>query len=257
MFAVTVLPGYTVRGGQPSGDQVPGHDAPRFLAGRSSGSIRSPYEPAGSTNLDGLLGHGHLPGGARASPTPTCSADDRPLRHRGRLAGLTQRRPPLGVTPYQAITVASIVQKEAMYPKNLGPRSCPGDLQPPGRGMPLQMDSTVLYAEHRDGGPVTPADLPAEHALQHVSAHRAHPHAHLLPVPGVTRRPRCAPAGDWLYFVVVVASDGTEAFSDTFAGQEANEPWPQSRGLRGDDRADLQSSVARPVAVGAPRPWWG
>ena len=25
--------------------------------------------------------------------------------------------------------------------------------------MPLQMDSTVLYSEHRDGGAVTPADL--------------------------------------------------------------------------------------------------
>ena len=37
-------------------------------------------------------------------------------------------------------------------------------------------------------------------------------------------------AGDWLYFVVV-SKDGTEAFSDTLAGQEANEQLAKSRGL--------------------------
>jgi len=62
--------------------------------------------------------------------------------------------------------VASIVQKEAISPgtaraataHNAGPvaRVIYNRL---ARGTPLQMDSTVLYALGRDGGPVTPADL--------------------------------------------------------------------------------------------------
>ncbi len=55
------------------------------------------------------------------------------------------------MTPYQAITVASIVQKEGVYQKNLGKvaRVIYNRL---AHGTPLQMDSTVLYSEHRDGG---------------------------------------------------------------------------------------------------------
>jgi UPF0755 protein len=38
------------------------------------------------------------------------------------------------------------------------------------------------------------------------------------------------PAGTWLYFVVV-QSDGTEAFADTFAQQQSNEALAKQRGL--------------------------
>jgi UPF0755 protein len=60
--------------------------------------------------------------------------------------------------------------------------------------------------------------------------------------PGLTPTPICFPSkaslqaalaptpGDWLYFVVV-SKDGTEAFSNTFAGQQANERLARSRGL--------------------------
>ena len=98
------------------------------------------------------------------------------------------------------------------------------------RRMALQMDSTVLYSEHRDGGPVTPADLALD------TPYNTYLHT------GLTPTPICFPsqasleaalhpdAGSWLYFVVV-QRDGTEAFADTFAGQLANEQLAKSRGL--------------------------
>ncbi|HUC35775.1 MAG TPA: endolytic transglycosylase MltG, partial [Acidimicrobiales bacterium] len=98
------------------------------------------------------------------------------------------------------------------------------------RGMDLQMDSTVLYAEHRDGGTVTSADL----ALQ--SPYNTYLHAGLTPSPicfpsQASIEAALSPAqGSWLYFVVVSA-DGTEAFSNTLAEQEANEALAKSRGL--------------------------
>jgi len=40
-----------------------------------------------------------------------------------------------------------------------------------------------------------------------------------------------APKGDWLYFTLI-SKDGTEAFSNTFAEQLANERLAVSRGIR-------------------------
>ena len=216
-------PGYTIgevatQVGQVAGTRPRSH----FLALADSGTVRSPFEPAGSTNLDGLVGTGTylvVPGESDQTLLEDMIA---PLRHAGRPVGLTTGAAALGVTPYQAITVASIVEKEGVYQKNLGKvaRVIYNRL---ARGTPLQMDSTVLYSEHRDGGTVTPADL------QLNTPYNTYLHTGLTPTPicfpstAVAARPPWHPTpGAWLYFVVV-SKDGTEAFSDTFAGQQANE----------------------------------
>jgi UPF0755 protein len=142
-----------------------------------------------------------------------------------------------GVTPYQAVTVASIVQKEAISPGDSA-KATNGNVGPVARviynrlarGTPLQMDSTVLYAEGRDGGPVTPADLATP------TAYNTYLHAGLTPTPIcfpsalALRAALHPPAGEWLYFELT-ARDGTETFSDTFAGQQAAEQLARTRGL--------------------------
>jgi UPF0755 protein len=229
VFAVDVLPGFTLSEVATRVGQIPGHDGARFLSLASSGTLRSPYQPAGSTNLDGLLGAGTyivLPG--ESDQTLLSAMIDR-FTTVADAAGLSAGATALGITPYQAVTVASIVQKEGVYQKNLGKvaRVVYNRL---ARGTPLQMDSTVLYSEHRDGGPVTAADLALD------TPYNTYLH------PGLTPTPICFPSkaslqaalaptpGDWLYFVVV-SKDGTEAFSNTFAGQQANERLARSRGL--------------------------
>ena len=90
-----------------------------------------------------------------------------------------------------------------MYQKNLGKvaRVIHNRL---AKGTPLQMDSTVLYSEGRDGGAVTRADL----ALQ--TPYNTYLHTGLTPTPICFPRPppcgrRWSPdAGSWLYFVVVL-----------------------------------------------------
>ncbi len=226
---VTVLPGFTIDEVASQVGQIPGHDPARFLSLAKSGTLRSPYEPAGSTNLDGLVGTGTylvLPG--ESEQTLLGAMIDR-FTTVADAVGLTSGAGALGVTPYQAITVASIVQKEGVYQKNLGKvsRVIYNRL---ARGTPLQMDSTVLYSEHRDGGRVTPADLALD------TPYNTYRHAGLTPTPicfpsKASLQAALAPTpGNWLYFVVV-SKDGTEAFSATFAGQQANERLAQSRGL--------------------------
>ena len=51
-----------------------------------------------------------------------------------------------------------------------------------------------------------------------------------MPSPAALSAAVHPPAGGWLYFVLV-KKDGTEAFSDTFAEQLANEQLAQQRGV--------------------------
>jgi UPF0755 protein len=96
--------------------------------------------------------------------------------------------------------------------------------------MPLQMDSTVLYALGQDGGPVTAHDLTI------VSPYNSYLNKGLPPTPicmpsltalSATLHP---PTGDWLYFVLV-QKNGVMAFANTYAEQAANEQLAKSRGL--------------------------
>ena len=226
---VTVLPGFTVSEVANQVGQLAGHDPARFQSLADSGTLPSPYAPAGSTNLDGLLGTGTylvLPG--ESDQTLLGDMIDR-FNTLADSVGLTSAAAALGETPYQAITVASIVQKEGVYQKNLGKvaRVIYNRL---AHGTPLQMDSTVLYSEHRDGGTVTAQDEKLN------TPYNTYLHTGLTPTPicfpaEASLQAALAPTpGDWLYFVVV-SKDGTEAFSDTFAGQQANERLAQSRGL--------------------------
>lgn len=229
VFTVTVLPGFTMSEVATRVGQISGHDGAHFLSLATSGAMRSPYEPAGTTNLDGLVGTGTyvvVPGESDQTVLGDMIARFNTLADS---VGLVRGAAALGESPYQAITVASIVEKEGVYQENLG-RVSRVIYNRLARGTPLQMDSTVLYSEHRDGGKVTPADLALD------TPYNTYLHTGLTPTPicfpsQASLEAALAPTpGDWLYFVVV-SKDGTEAFSDTFAGQEANERLAQSRGL--------------------------
>ena len=229
VFPLVVPPGFTVSELAERVGQLPGHYANSFLATATSGAVRSPWQPAGVTSLEGLLGTGTY--------TVVPGETDRVLLSKmvdrfdslAAQVGLATGAERLGYTPYQVVTVASIVEKEGVLVKNMGPvsRVIYNRL---AKGTALQMDSTVLYALGRDGGPVTSADLRTD------SPYNTYLHKGLPPTP--TCFPSEAalsaalhpPDGPWLYFVVV-QSDGTEAFSTTYAGQLANEALAKQRGL--------------------------
>jgi UPF0755 protein len=221
--------GFTVAETAARLSQLPGHDGAALLAAVVERAVVSPYEPAGAGNLDGLLGTGQYVVGRHEPATELLRTMVARFDRQAAAVGLDARAGALGITPYQAVIVASIVQKEGVYPQNLAKvaRVVYNRL---ARGMPLQMDSTVLYAEHRDGGPVTSSDLSLD------SPYNTYLHSGLTPTPicfpsVASLRAALEPApGDWLYFVLV-SPDGTEAFSDTLAGQEANEQLAKSRGL--------------------------
>jgi UPF0755 protein len=127
------------------------------------------------------------------------------------------------------VTVASIVQKEGYYVKNM-PDVARVIYNRLAGDMALAMTSTILYSLGQDGGTVTPAD----HQLN--TPYNTYLHTGLTPTPICFPSPAALaaavspPAGPWLYFVVV-DKDGTEAFTSTYNQQLANERLAQSRGV--------------------------
>ena len=229
VFPVTVPPGFTVSELAQRIGQLPGHYADRFLHTATAGGVHSPWQPAGVTSLEGLLGTGTyaiVPGETDAQIL--AKMVDR-FDTAATQAGLADGATRLGTTPYQVITVASIVEKEGVLVKNMGPVARVIDNRL-ANGTALQMDSTVLYALGRDGGPVTTADLRTKSPYNTYLNKGLPPTPTCFPSDAALQAALHPPAGPWLFFVVIQA-DGTEAFSTTYAGQLANEALAKQRGV--------------------------
>lgn len=230
MWALDVPAGFTLAEVAARYGEVTGRSAAGFVQVARSGAVRSPWEAAGSTNLEGLLAPGtylvHRKESDRQVLDQMVSRFDRQAAAAGLDAAVAAF---LGVTPNQLITVASIVEKEGYIQKNMG-RVARVVYNRLADGMPLQMDSTVLYSLGRDGGPVTGADERIN------TPYNTYLHTGLPPTPidvpsaAALEAAGHPTSGSWLYFVVV-AKDGTEAFSTTYAGQLANEALARSRGV--------------------------
>jgi UPF0755 protein len=230
IYPVDVRPGNTLSEVATQVSAIPGHTATSFEKAASSGAVHSIFSPPGSDNLEGMLGIGQyliLPG-----ETDLTIVQDMVTRfdRYAQGAGLSMASAAaLGMTPYQVITVASITEKEGYYTFNM-PKVARVVYNRLANDMPLQMDSTVLYAIGQDGGPVTSRDL------QIKSPYNTYLNKGLTPtpicMPSVTalKSALVPPAGAWLYFTLV-QKNGVMAFSDTFAEQQANENLAKSRGL--------------------------
>ena len=237
VIPLVVQPGITMSELAAKAATIPGHSRGSFLQAAAAVAPNSPFAPAGETSLEGLLGLGRYLVRPGETDRQVLTAMERRFTAEAQNLDLTGAAAALGITPYQAIIVASIVQKEAF---TSGASSAVGMANAPkvarviynrlAAGMALQMDSTVLYAENRDGGPVSRQDLSL-----------ASPY-NTYRTPGLTPTPICFPstqalqaalhpaAGPWLYFVLTSA-DGAETFSSTLAQQLQAEAVARRRGL--------------------------
>lgn len=223
--SLAIPPGLTLAQVAARVGALPGRSAAGFLS--ATRSVRSPFEPAGSKSLEGLLGaatYTILPGESDAELV------------RQMVASFDTSVARLGLTPshpgaYDLVIEASLVEREARLP---------GDFPKVARvidnrlsaHMPLQLDATVVYALGGTTAPLTGADL------RLASPYNTYRHRGLPPTPIAVPSARAVEAvlhpvpGAWLYYVVV-RSDGAEAFSSTYAGQLRNIALARSRGLAG------------------------
>ena len=217
---ITVVPGLTLH---EVALQVAAREgatyADHFVTDATAAAAASPFHPDGS--LEGLIGPGQYRITPQTTPKGLLGEMTTAFAAQAAALGLRPSTTRNGLSAYQLIIAASIVDKEGYYPRNM-PKVARVIFNRLARGGPLQMDATVLYALGLDGGTVTHA------MLQTRSPYNTYLVAGLTPTPICTvssdaiKAVLSPPPGPWLYFTVIDRS-GTEAFATTFAQQLANE----------------------------------
>lgn len=193
--------------------------ATTFLNDTKQAVATNAYNPQAS--LEGLIGPGNYLITPGETPAQLLGAMQTGFTKEATSVGLTPTSDLEGLSAYQLVIAASIVEKEGYYPKNM-PKVARVILNRLAANMPLQMDSTVLYALGLDGGTVTPQ------MLQTQSPYNSYLNHGLTPTPICVVSPQALaailhpPVGSWLYFVLV-DKNGDMAFSTTFAQQLVNE----------------------------------
>jgi len=230
IFVVSVTRGLTLAEVATQVDGLRGHAPGGFSRAAASGTVHSAFSPPGSNDLEGMLGTGNYTVVPGESDTTLLTEMVRRFDTQASAAGLSAASASaLGLSPYQVITAASIVEKEGYYFKNM-PDVARVIYNRLADGMPLDMNSTVFYSLGQDGGVFTEKDRNLQ------TPYNTYLNAGLTPTPICSPSPQALsaavhpPAGGWLYFVLV-SKDGTEAFADTYAEQLANEQLAKERGV--------------------------
>ena len=157
----TIPEGFTVAQIAARVGALPGRSPAKFLAAVNGGEVHSQFQPAGQASLEGLL----FPATYQVRADETEVAIVRKMvatfEENANTVGVTQAASQLGMTPYQVITVASMVEREAKLDEDRGPIASViyNRLH---KNMLLQVDATLLYGlgttdgKHLDTGSDNP-----------------------------------------------------------------------------------------------------
>ncbi|NNN00747.1 MAG: endolytic transglycosylase MltG [Acidimicrobiaceae bacterium] len=189
--------------------------ANRFAKAANAAITTTPYVSSGS--LEGLIGPGSYLVTSQVTASDLVREMVNAFTKEATSAGLSPGTTINGLSAYQLVIAASIVEKEGYYPKNM-PKVARVIFNRLARGGTLQMDSTVLYYYGQDGGVVTAKMLKTQ------TPYNTYLSPGLTPTPICTVSPSAieavlhAPPGAWLYFVLI-DNQGNMHFSTTFQEQ--------------------------------------
>ncbi|HUQ40091.1 MAG TPA: endolytic transglycosylase MltG [Acidimicrobiales bacterium] len=227
---LTIPEGYTLEQIAARVGKLPGRSADDFLAAARSGAVRSQYQPPGSTNLEGLL----LPETYNIEPDDDETAILRLMVTEFDTVaaglGLDEAKADVGITPYQAVVVASLVEREARVDEDRGPIAgvIYNRLE---KGMLLQVDATVLYALGSHKTRVLFKDLEIDSPYNTYRVKGLPPTPIAAPGRAALRAALGPPKHDYLYYVVI-DSKGRHAFAATGAEHTRNIRKAKENGVR-------------------------
>jgi peptidoglycan lytic transglycosylase G len=206
--------------------------AAAFLKVAQSNTIRSKYEPAGVNSLEGLLFPDTYFIGAKWTNEQIIKLLVNQFDAIADKIGLANAQ---GLSPYQVVVAASLIQTEAKVAVD-APLISAVIRNRLAKGMPLQIDSTLCYA--KGGCPPLPTD--ADKQIN--SPYNTYLIAALPPTPiaSMTQanlQAALAPASvPYLYYVIADAS-GKHAFATTLAEHNQNVAAARAKGLLGGHEA--------------------
>jgi UPF0755 protein len=230
--------------------------ADEFLAAASSGTIRSSFQPAGVTSLEGMLFPDTYQVSNAEGEGQVLERMIALMERVGDQEDIVNRSAALGITPYQALIIASMIEREAKVPDDRAKiarviyNRLGLSAMDPENAIPLQIDATVLYGREqagidpelpfselrqidtpyntylRTGLPPTPIANPGRASIQ----------AALNPAPNPSAGdPICAELADptkcaYLYYVIA-DEDGGHVFASELWQHERNVELARQAGL--------------------------
>jgi UPF0755 protein len=153
-IALLLPPGLSINAIADRVGKLPGKDKARFLQVANSGVVRSRYEPDGVNSLEGLTWPDTYLVGANETEDQILQRIVAEFDRRADAAGLGDTQN-LGLTPYQVLTAASLVQAESGR-KEDSPLIAAVIVNRLRANMPLQIDATLCYA--KGGCPPVPVE---------------------------------------------------------------------------------------------------
>ncbi|HVA74501.1 MAG TPA: endolytic transglycosylase MltG [Acidimicrobiales bacterium] len=216
-----VIPeGYTVQQIANAVGKLPGLNlsSAKFMAAATDGSVRSRYEPEGVNNLEGLLFPATYDVRQGETESELLGQMVASFEDHASTLGLDSAASSLGMTPYQVIAVASIVEREAKRDSDR-PNVASVIYNRLRVGMPLGADSTQTYYLRL----TDPGVQPTAAQLDTASPYNTRTNKGLPPTPiaspGVPslRAATSPPSTSYLYFVEI-NPDGRLGFASTTAG---------------------------------------
>lgn len=244
--SVTFPEGYTVaKMGDRLAQTVPRLTAADFVDAAQGGRIRSAWLPAGATNLEGLLFPDTYQVSNGESELQVAQRMVDLMERVGRQESIVEKGYVQGLTAYQVLIIASMVEREAKVDEDrpLIARVILNRLAAQ-RNMPLQIDATLFYGQNPDlpfsvlkaidspyntylytGLPPTPIANPGRASIAAVLDPAANPPEGGAECKGVAKVD-CA----WLYYVIA-DTDGRHTFAVTLPQHEANVEKARAAGL--------------------------
>ncbi len=209
---------------------LPNSTTDSLTAAAASGEVASRYQPAGGT-LEGLLFPDtyQLDKGATDAENLTVLAKQ--FEAVADELQLDSRAAAIGYTPYQIITIASMIEEEAKVDDER-PKIARVIYNRLASGVRLDIDATTLYAVGKEGNTLTLSDLDSDSPYNTRKAVGLPPGP--ISAPGrASLEAALAPAeGDWFYYVLADA-DGHHAFTADPAEFDALVAQAEEKGLLG------------------------
>lgn len=242
---VTFPEGFTYeRMGRRLDEKIPRLSASDFDEAATNGQIRSKYQPDGIDSLEGLL----FPDTYQVSNSESeAQVVERMVGLMERVVGqenIDTRSGEVGLTPYQVLIVASLIEREAKVAEDR-PKIARVILNRLFFNMPLQIDASLYYQQDSDrpfselrdldtpyntylhtGLPPTPIANPGRASIQAVLNPAPNPSQGDPLCLGLARGVPCV----YLYYVLI-DQDGRHAFAATLEQHEANVQRARDLGL--------------------------
>ncbi|MBU3688968.1 MAG: hypothetical protein B7C54_08980 [Acidimicrobiales bacterium mtb01] len=244
---VTFPEGFTVvQMAERLAEEIPGFDPEAFIARALDPSSvpGTDYVPPGASSLEGLLFPDTYSFAVSEKPVQILKRMVDLMERVGRQEGLDDAPTLLGLSPYEVLTVASLIEREAKVAADR-PRIARVIYNRLALGMNLEVDASLFYGQDpdRDFASLKALDTPYNTYLRGglpptpiANPGRASIAAALAPAPNPRANdPICRdiPANSpcvYLYYVLI-DEDGNHAFSSTLQQHEANIAIAKERGV--------------------------